>query len=87
MRHVRPDPSDEDNLCRNARRWRARGLIYCSDYKCSHSTAITADQWPDHVRLSDLEARFVCKACGKKGADVRPDFNCHENPVAAMGYR
>jgi hypothetical protein len=47
-------------------------LIYCSDYKCSHSTAISADQWPDHVRLSDLEARFVCKACGKRGADVRP---------------
>src|ERR1700736_4172962 len=62
-------------------------LIYCSDYKCSHSTAISANQWPDHVRLSDLEARFVCKACGKRGADVRPDFNWNENPVAAMGYR
>jgi hypothetical protein len=23
--------------------------------------------------LSDLEARFVCKACGKRGADVRPE--------------
>jgi hypothetical protein len=62
-------------------------LIYCSAYKCSHFTAINADQWPDHVRLSDLEARFVCKACGKKGADVRPDFNWNKNPVAAMGYR
>ena len=50
-------------------------LIYCSDYQCSHSKAISADQWPDHVRLSDLEARFICKACGKRGADVRPDFN------------
>ena len=58
-------------------------LIYCSDYKCSHSTAISAD----HVRLSDLEARFVCKACDKRGADVRPDFSWHEHPVAAMGYR
>ena len=62
-------------------------LIYCSAYKCSHFTAINADQWPDHVRLSDLEARFVCKACGKKGADVRPDFNWNKQPVAAMGYR
>jgi len=44
-------------------------LIYCSDYKCSHSIAISADQWPDDVRLSDLEARFVCKACGKRGAE------------------
>jgi hypothetical protein len=27
------------------------------------------------VRLSDLGPRFVCSACGKRGADVRPDFN------------
>jgi hypothetical protein len=47
-------------------------LIYCSDYKCSHSIAISADPWPDDVRLSDLEARFVCSACGKRGADVGP---------------
>jgi hypothetical protein len=33
-------------------------LVYCSDYKCSHSTAISADRWPDHVRLSDIEPRF-----------------------------
>jgi hypothetical protein len=26
------------------------------------------------VRLSDLEDRFVCTACGRRGADVRPDF-------------
>jgi len=32
-------------------------LIYCSDYHCSHSIAIGADQWPDDVRLSDLESR------------------------------
>jgi hypothetical protein len=88
MSHVRPDPPDEDYLFfRNAHRWRVRGPDLCSDYKCSHSTAISADQWSDHVRLSDLEARFVCKACGKREADVRPDFNWNENPVAAMGYR
>jgi hypothetical protein len=27
-------------------------LIYCSDYKCSHSIAISGDQWPDDVRIS-----------------------------------
>jgi hypothetical protein len=26
------------------------------------SIAISADPWPDHVRLSNLEPRFVCKA-------------------------
>jgi hypothetical protein len=49
-------------------------LIYCADYHCSHSIAISGDQWPDDARLSDIEDRFVCKACGKRGADVRPDL-------------
>lgn len=49
-------------------------LIYCSDYHCIHWTGISADQWPDDVRLSDLELRFTCQACGRKGADVRPHF-------------
>ncbi len=62
-------------------------LIYYTDYRCSHSIAISADPWPDDVRLSDLEPRFVCKACGKRGADVRPDFHWDKPPVAAMSYR
>src|SRR5207248_8161424 len=62
-------------------------LIYCSDYKCSHSIAISADQWPDDLKLSDIQSRFLCKACGKRGADVRPDFNWDRAPVEAMGYR
>jgi len=41
---------------------------------------MSADQWPDHMRLSDIERKFVCQACGIKGADVRPDF-----PQAKMG--
>ena len=49
-------------------------LIYCADYRCSHSIAISADDWSDDVRLSDLEPRFTCKACGHRGADVRPLF-------------
>ena len=62
-------------------------LIYCSDYKCSHSIAISADRWPDDVRLSEIEPLFVCQACGKRGADVRPDFNWNKQPVGMMGYR
>src|ERR1700736_6735237 len=53
----------------------ARGLlIYCSDYHCSHGTAISGGRWPDEVRLSDFEPKFTCQACGRRGADVRPDF-------------
>jgi hypothetical protein len=55
-------------------------LVYCADYQCSHSVAMNADCWADDVRLSDIEDRFVCAACGKRGAEVRPDF-----PAAKMG--
>jgi hypothetical protein len=35
-------------------------LIYCADYRCSHSIAVSADQWADDLRLSDIEDRFTC---------------------------
>jgi hypothetical protein len=81
-----PTPPDEDHLRRNARRWGARGPDLLLRYKCSRSTTIS-DQWPDQVRLSDLEAPFACKACRKKAADVRPNVSCNKNPVSAMDYR
>ena len=46
---------------------RSSGVRYCSDYKCSHRIAVSADQWGDNVWLSVLE--------DQRGADVRPDFN------------
>jgi hypothetical protein len=62
-------------------------LIYCADYRCSHSIAISGDAWPDDARLSDIEERFTCRVCGKRGADVRPDFNGDRKPNGGMGYR
>ena len=56
-------------------------MIYCADYHCSHSIAIRGDRWPDDVRLSDIEVRFICGPCGKRGADVRPDFSWNAKPV------
>ena len=32
-------------------------VVYCANYKCSHSVTISADKWPDDVRLSDIEDR------------------------------
>jgi hypothetical protein len=49
-------------------------LVYCADHKCSHSIEMHAGQWTDDVRVSDIEDRFVCTACGKRGADIRPHF-------------
>src|SRR5437763_4999924 len=45
-------------------------LVYCADYKCAYAVRISADRWPDHIRLSDLEPLFICHACGRRGADV-----------------
>lgn len=33
-----------------------------------------------YVRLSDIEPDFVCTACGKRGAELRPKFS-----LAGMG--
>ena len=49
-------------------------LVYCADYRCGHWTRVNADHWPDDMRLSDIEDRFTCTACSKRGADVRPDW-------------
>jgi hypothetical protein len=29
-------------------------LVYCADYRCSHSVEMSAEQWPDDVELVDL---------------------------------
>jgi hypothetical protein len=62
-------------------------LVYCADYHCSYSVAMSAEHRTDDVRLSDIEARFVCKPCGRRGADVRPDFNWTATQVGGIGYR
>jgi hypothetical protein len=51
-----------------------RLLVYCQDYRCTHWVTIDASRWPDDIRLSDLEPKFTCQACGHCGADVRPLF-------------
>jgi hypothetical protein len=58
----------------------------CSDYKCSHSTAISGDRWPDDVRLSDVEPLFTCQVCGQRGADVRPNFSLGRSGPARGEY-
>ena len=60
-------------------------LIYCADYRCSHSIAISGDHWPDDARLSDIEPRFICGTCGHRGADVRPDFQLEQDSGAHHG--
>ena len=38
-----------------------RGIIvYCANYACSHSIPVSADHWPDDLRLSDIEQAASC---------------------------
>ena len=40
-------------------------LIYCRNHRCSHSTTLSADQWPDNIRLVRRGARTSsAAACG-----------------------
>ena len=55
--------------------------------RCTHSLAISGDRWPDRDRLSDLENKFTCRARGKRGADVRPDFNWKAKSVGGIAHR
>ena len=57
-----------------------RVLIYCRDYRCSHVNVIPddADRWPDELRISDIEDKFVCTACGQRGTDIQPDWQSAE---------
>lgn len=55
-------------------------LIYCRDHRCRQRTEMSADKWRDHVRLSDVEPRFVCTRCGQRGAEISTKF-----PEARMG--
>ncbi|UQD96123.1 hypothetical protein [Bradyrhizobium japonicum] len=49
-------------------------LVYCRDHRCGHHTDANADGWPDDLRLSDIEPKFVCQVCGQRGAEIRPNF-------------
>ena len=42
--------------------------------------ALGTDPWPGDVRLSDIEPLFVCQACGRRGADIRPDWDWDTQP-------
>jgi hypothetical protein len=49
-------------------------LIYWSDYRCSHSIAISADPWPDQVLLSDLEPALRVQGLRQEGLHRKARF-------------
>ena len=76
MREPTPPTGQQKITLGEMRSSGVRGLlVYCPDYRCAHAVRISADRWPDQIRLSDLEALFVCQACDRRGADIRPDWD------------
>jgi hypothetical protein len=47
---------------------------------------MNGDRWPDDIRLSDIEDRFICTACGKRGADIRGDPDWDKPGVLTRGF-
>jgi hypothetical protein len=83
MREPTPPTGQQKITLGEMRSSGVRGLlVYCADYRCAHAVRISADRWPDQIRLSDLEALFVCQACGRRGADIRPDWDWDTQPKA-----
>ena len=60
-------------------------LVPCPDHHAVNLTVADACRWMQqkkiiHVsfelaKLSDIEPGFVCKRCGKRGAEVRPKLS------------
>jgi len=48
--------------------------VNCRDHRYSRHVEISADRWPDHVRLSAIEP-IPHSRCGEKGAVGRPKFS------------
>ena len=53
-------------------------LVYCADYRCSHSIAINGDCWPDDVRLSDIELATIQRGVTKKTGKARKLGYCND---------
>jgi hypothetical protein len=56
-------------------------LIYCSDFRRSHWTAISGGRWPDGVRRSDIERRLTpkllrCRAVASSGMRQSTSPSC-----------
>ena len=70
-RHGRPSRSTpcENHVWRNARCRPDRHPSLLRGLQVRPLNHDVADRGSDDVRLSDIEPRFVCRACGKRGAD------------------
>ncbi|MDN4988843.1 hypothetical protein QY049_37490 [Bradyrhizobium sp. WYCCWR 13022] len=87
-RHIDPTESDGRPLKITLGDLRSTGvrdlIVFCEDYRCSHNIKLSAeyvDRWPDEIRISQLEPRFVCTACGTRGSNIVAGSNGTEQAI------
>lgn len=72
VRHPVPQRvSDAAQRARNLFRQERSACLIAFHGSRRSKYAISAEQWRDDVRLSDLEGKFVHAACSKRGADAQ----------------
>jgi hypothetical protein len=64
-------------------------LVYCADYRCSHSVALSADRWPDDLQMTlrlptSNRSSPATRAAGMV-AMSGPTSTGANRPVPAMG--
>ncbi|WP_271619128.1 hypothetical protein [Bradyrhizobium sp. CCBAU 51745] len=65
-------------------------IVFCLDYRCSHNVKLAAvyvDRWPNELRISQLEPRFVCTACGMRGSCIVAGSNGTEQAILPSKIR
>ncbi|MGV7219322.1 hypothetical protein [Bradyrhizobium sp. UFLA05-112] len=50
-------------------------IICCRDNRCGQRAEISADGFPSHVRLSEIEPKLTCTRCGKTRVEIRPKYS------------
>ena len=75
-RHEHQDQPRDANIADCRRHALTHLLIYCTNYPayCHHDGTLPIDGLPDELLLDQIQVRCRCTRCGKKGADVRPDW-------------
>jgi hypothetical protein len=65
----------------NIEHFRSHGVthlwINCADFTCNHQALMSLEGLPVDLVLADLKPRMRCAKCGRRGADVRPDWRPH----------
>ena len=62
-------------------------IVHCSNVQCRHEAIVNVDALPANAAVPVLGLRMRCDRCGRRGADVMPNWNARPNVGAFDGRR